>query len=124
MTSTATPRAAVRIDLGQLRVAGAAMLGAALVRPLLPGAPGIPCPLRSLTGLPCPLCGMTTSVTAAVHLRGGDALAANPAGVAAVAVAVALLALRRPPAHPVPRWAVVAAVAGAELFQLARLGLL
>jgi hypothetical protein len=70
------------------------MLGAGALLPILPGHPGIVCPLRATTGIPCPLCGMTTSVLATVHLRFEEALAANPAGIAAVAVAIALLALR------------------------------
>lgn len=84
----------VEVDARDLRVAGAVMLGAGALLPLLPDGVAVPCPLRTLTGIPCPLCGMTTSVVATVHLRLDDALAANPAGVAAVAVAVALLALR------------------------------
>jgi hypothetical protein len=71
------------------------MLGAALVLPALPGHPGLPCPLRAITGVPCPFCGMTTSVESTVHLRLGDALAANPAGLVVVAAALWLL-LRRP----------------------------
>jgi hypothetical protein len=70
------------------------MLAAAAVRPAV-GNPGVPCLLRSLTGIPCPLCGMTTSVTDTVHLHLGQALAANPMGIAAVAVAVVLLVWRR-----------------------------
>jgi len=70
------------------------MLGAAAVLPALPGEPGIPCLLRTLTGIPCPLCGMTTSVEATVHLHLGQALSANPGGVAAVVVALLLLLLR------------------------------
>jgi hypothetical protein len=86
--------ATIEVDARELRFAGAVMLGAGALLPLLPDGAGVPCPLRTLTGIPCPLCGMTTSVVATVHLRLDEALAANPAGVAAVAVAVALLALR------------------------------
>jgi len=82
------------LDPGELRTAGALMLGAGALLPILPGHPGIVCPLRATTGIPCPLCGMTTSVEATVRLDLQDALAANPAGVLAVALAVVLLALR------------------------------
>jgi Protein of unknown function (DUF2752) len=69
------------------------MLGAAVVLPALPGHPGIPCPLRTLTGVPCPLCGMTTSVEATVHLHLGQTLAANPGGIAIAVGALLLLVL-------------------------------
>ena len=112
------------VDLGQLRMAGGLMLAAALVRPLVPGEPGIPCPLRTLTGIPCPLCGMTTSVTDAVHLRWADAAAASPAGVAAVVVAVVLVVLRRPGTVALPSWSAPAAVAALWAYQLWRVPLL
>jgi putative exporter of polyketide antibiotics len=70
------------------------MLGAGALLPILPGHPGIACPLRAATGIPCPLCGMTTSVEETVRLDLQEAVAANPAGVVAVAVALALLAVR------------------------------
>jgi hypothetical protein len=82
------------LDLRELRYAGALMLGLGAVLSRLPGHEGLPCPLRTLTGVPCPLCGMTTSVEETFRLHLGDALAANPMGVAAVAVAAGLLALR------------------------------
>ena len=87
-------RGAVRLEVGELRAAGAAMLVAGAVLPFLPEGSGLPCPLRTITGVPCPLCGMTTSVQATLRLELGEALAANPAGVAAVAAAVLLLVLR------------------------------
>ena len=100
------------------------MLGAGLVLTRLPAGVGLPCPLRAITGVPCPLCGMTTSVksTLAGHL--GDAVAANPAGVLAVVVAVLLLAVRpeRIPVPPLP--VVVAAVTVMWVFELARFGVL
>lgn len=82
-------RATTHIELGDLRIAGALMLGAAAVRPLV-RSPGVPCPLRALTGVPCPLCGMTTSVTDTVWLDVPSAVAANPMGVVAVAAVIAL----------------------------------
>ena len=112
------------IDLGDLRIAGSLLLGAAAVLPVLPGPDGVPCPLRSLTGIPCPLCGMTTSVTAAVHLDPLAALTANPAGVVAVLVAVGLLLFRRRRELSFPVWMVAPALVSMEIWQLARFGLL
>jgi Protein of unknown function (DUF2752) len=82
------------LDPAELRTAGAVMLGAGALLPILPGHPGIACPLRAATGIPCPLCGMTTSVEETVRLDLQEAVAANPAGVVAVGVAVLLLVLR------------------------------
>jgi hypothetical protein len=79
------------VDAVRLRAMGAAMLGIAAVRPLLPVEPGLPCPLRTVTGVPCPLCGMTRSVTAAVHGDLARSVFLNPAGIAVVVLAVALL---------------------------------
>ena len=70
------------------------MLAAAVVLPVLPGHPGIECPLRRLTGVPCPLCGMTTSVEATVRLHLGRAFAANPGGIALTLAALVVVALR------------------------------
>ena len=110
------------VDLHDLRIAGAVMLAAATLAPVLPGPDGVPCPLRSLTGVPCPLCGMTTSVTAAVHLDPLTALAANPAGVLAVAVAIVLLVARHRRRLTVPVWALPAGLLLMWIWQLARLG--
>lgn len=81
------------------------MLGAGFLLPVLPGHPGIVCPLRAATGIPCPLCGMTTSVEETVRFDLQDALAANPAGIVAVCVAVILLVLR--PRRLLLPWAAV-----------------
>jgi hypothetical protein len=71
------------------------MLVAAVILTLRPWDVGLACPLRTLTGVPCPLCGMTTSVEAMIRLDLVGALSANPAGVPAVILAIALLV--RPP---------------------------
>ena len=84
----------VSIDATELRVAGGVMLCAGALLQALPDGAGLPCPLRTLTGIPCPLCGMTTSVEATLRLDLAEAVAANPAGIVAVAMAIALLALR------------------------------
>lgn len=116
-------RAGRVVELADLRVAGGVMLAAAFAGPVF-GAPGLPCPLRALTGIPCPLCGMTTSVTEAVHLDVASALAANPAGLVAVAVAVALLMFRRVERVRVPAVAGPAGLVAMWAFQLQRFQIL
>jgi hypothetical protein len=112
------------VDLHDLRIAGGLLLAGAALIPLVPGPNGLPCPLRSLTGIPCPLCGMTTSITAAVHLDVVAAVAANPAGVLAVLVAIGLLLFRGRREVAVPMWGAPVALILMELWQLARFGLL
>jgi Protein of unknown function (DUF2752) len=109
------------LDVRDLRTASGLVLGAALVLPALPGHPGAPCPLRTLTGVPCPLCGMTTSVEDTAHAHLGAAFAANPAGIAAVAAAAALLVLR-PASVVVSRVAMAGALAAMWAFELHRFG--
>ena len=108
------------VDHAVLRPAGGAIVLAALVLPAVPGHPGVPCPLRTMTGIPCPLCGMTTGVEAAVHGHLLTSLAANPFAVPLVAM-IALL-LVRPSLAPrrIPAWLAGAAVAAAWTFELAR----
>lgn len=110
-----------RVDARELTWLGGAMLAVAAVLPLLPGHPGLACPLRALTGVPCPLCGMTTSVEATVHLRLDDALAANPAGVVAVVVAIVLV-VRRPATVPVWLPAALLGLLAMWIFQFQRFG--
>ena len=112
------------VDLHDLRIAGGLLLGAAALASVLPGPDGVPCPLRSLIGIPCPLCGMTTSVAAAVHLDPLAALAANPAGVVAVLLAVGLVVFRGRRQLSLPVWPAPLVLALLELWQLARFGLL
>jgi hypothetical protein len=111
------------VELHDLRVAGALMLAAAAAGPFLPGPDGLPCPLRSLTGIPCPLCGLTTSVSAAVNLDPGQALAASPAGVLAVLVSIALLLFRRRRQVTVPVWFLPAGLGLMWIWQLVRFGI-
>jgi hypothetical protein len=111
------------VDLHDLRVGAGLLLAGAVLLPLLPGPDGLPCPLRSMTGIPCPLCGMTTSVTAALHLDPIAAVAANPAGVLVVLIAIGLLVFRGRRQVGVPVWSVPLALVAMELWQLARFGL-
>lgn len=88
------------------RFAGLLLLAAALLA-WAPIHPGLLCPLRATTGVPCPTCGMTTSVKACLNLDFGAAVAASPAGIAAVVLAAGLVVLR--PKRVVVPWAAVGA---------------
>jgi hypothetical protein len=100
------------------------MLGLGATLPHVAHNPGLPCPLRTVTGVPCPLCGMTTAVKAVCtgHLRAS--VSANPFGVVAVVVAVALLV--RPSARSVrvPIALFVAAALTSWIWELRRFGFL
>ena len=122
-TAPASLRAPLEADARDLRLAGGLMLGAGLLLPFLPEGAGIPCPLRTITGVPCPLCGMTTSVTETLRLDLADALAANPAGVAAVGAA-ALLIVVRPARVRVSAPLVHVTLVALWLFELHRFGFL
>jgi Protein of unknown function (DUF2752) len=113
----------IHLDPAELRLAGVAMLGAGALLPVLPGHPGLACPLRAMTGIPCPLCGMTTSVEETVRLDVNDAIAANPAGVVAVAVALLLL-VWRPARLRLPWQAVPVALLGMWAWELNRFSIL
>jgi Protein of unknown function (DUF2752) len=92
---------AIALDTADLRYAAAAGVAAGVALPLLPVHLPFACPLRTATGVPCPLCGMTTSVTETVRFDLDAALAATPAGIAAVAAALVVL-LTRPRRVSIP----------------------
>lgn len=113
----------IALDPADLRYASAAVVAAGVALPLLPAHPPLACPLRTVTGLPCPLCGMTTSVGATLRLDLEAAVAATPAGLAAVVVALVVL-LTRPHALRVPVPLPYLALAGMWLYQLHRFSFL
>jgi len=49
------------------------------------------CPFRLITGLPCPGCGLTRAWVYAAHGRWADSFAANPFGLVAAGLVVALV---------------------------------
>ena len=97
-------------DLREVRIAGAAMLGIAAVRPLIPVEFVPPCPLKTVTGIPCPMCGMTRGVTSLVHGDFAHALLMNPASYVAVALALVLLFQWRTRKVVIPVWVIVTAL--------------
>ncbi len=113
----------VALDVADLRIAGILACAASMLLPMAPGYDGIACPLRMATGLPCPLCGLTTSVRATLRLHLGDALAANPAGLAVVAGAVATLFVRRR-AIALPTSAIPLALIALWMFEMFRFNVL
>lgn len=111
-----------------LRVAAmaTAAIGAALIHRV--NDPGVLCPLRAITGIPCPLCGGTTVFIELGSGRPVQAVLANPvAFTGALALALAPLGAGRRwwALRPdVRAWVLGTALAGSELWQLVRLGLL
>lgn len=105
-------------DMREARVVGAAMLGIAAVRPLVPFEFVPPCPLRLITGVPCPMCGMTRGVTSLVHGDIAHAVFMNPASVLAVVVAILVLLRWRTKRVVVPVWLIVAVLALMWCWQL------
>ncbi|MDQ3823965.1 MAG: DUF2752 domain-containing protein [Actinomycetota bacterium] len=111
------------LDPADLRYAAASVVVAGAALPLLPVHAPIACPLRTTTGVPCPLCGMTTSVAATLRLDFGAALAATPAGIAAIVLGLAVLTLR-PRAVRLPAVLLFAALGAMWLYQLHRFAFL
>jgi hypothetical protein len=111
------------VELRDVRIAGVALLAAGAAMSASGIHPALVCPLRALTGVPCPLCGMTTSVEATLQGDPGSALAANPAGLLAVAAAVLVLVVRVP-RIVVPRVVLIGVLAGMWAFELNRYGVL
>jgi MFS superfamily sulfate permease-like transporter len=96
------------------------MLALGALLPHLPGNPGLPCPLRTVTGVPCPFCGLTTSVKAVLHGDGHGAWSANPFGLVIVTFAVLLVVRPRWQRLRVPSSLVLVAVALSWVFELHR----
>jgi hypothetical protein len=110
----------IEVDLVPFRWGGGVMLALGIALPHVPGNPGLPCPLRTVTGIPCPLCGMTTSVKAALGTHVRAALSANPFGIVAVVCAVVLLVRPGASRLRVPSALLAAGVAASWAFQLHR----
>ena len=108
------------VDLSRLRVPGVALLAAGTLAAHLPGAWGVPCPLRATTGVPCPFCGLTTSVRDVLGGRVGAAVAAAPLGIVVIAVAVLGVLGLGPTRLRIPLVALVALAAGEWAFELHR----
>ena len=106
------------VELRELRIVGAAMLGVAAVRPLIPVEFVPPCPLRTITGIPCPMCGMTRGVTALVNGDFAHALLMNPASYVVVALAILLLVQWKAKRVVIPVWLIVAVLAAMWSWQM------
>jgi hypothetical protein len=118
-------RAAARGVLGRYAVLalGAVALGAVHIR----HRPATICPFRALTGLPCPFCGGTTAASRLGHADLRGALAASPLGVAMLVSWPFAGAISLPRCWQRRRLritAIVVVLIGAELWQLARFGVL
>lgn len=110
------------LELRPLRVAGLALVPAALVLSVSPYDPVPPCPLRTLTGIPCPLCGSTRGVIAAVHGHIGHALALNPASIGVLVLALLLVAGWRVERVRIPVWVIATVFAVLWAYQLFKYG--
>jgi Protein of unknown function (DUF2752) len=104
------------------RVVGLLVALATLV-PLIPGYPGVTCPLRALTGVPCPFCGTTTSFKELVQLDLPGSLLANPVGILAIAAIISIVFTRRPHLR-VPILLLIGLPAILWLYQLHRFSIL
>lgn len=112
-------------NVRDFRLAGLVMMAAAFVIPLFAGVfPEVWCPLRSSTGVPCPFCGLTTSVTATMHLDLPAAVQANPFGIVAVIAAAGLLFVRKRTSLRIPIPVIVLGLAVSWVWQLGRYGFL
>jgi Protein of unknown function (DUF2752) len=109
----------VTLDTMILRRVILGLFSLALILPILPGYPGITCPLRAVTGIPCPFCGTTTAVGEAAHLNLAESLRTNPGPLVALAIAAVLFVLR-PARLRVPVSALIALLAAMWVVQLFR----
>ena len=110
------------VDTQPMLRAGAAIVAALAVVPLLPGHDVVSCPLRSTTGVPCPFCGMTRGVGRVLAGDVGGAVALNPGSVALVLtfVVLAVAVIARRATIRIPGWAPMLALASMWAFELAK----
>jgi len=106
------------VELRPWRLAGLALVPAALVLSVSPVNPVPPCPLRTLTGIPCPFCGATRGVIAAVHGHLGQALTFNPASLLVLVLAVLLVVGWRIERVRIPVWLITVVVALLWAYQM------
>jgi hypothetical protein len=109
----------VTLDAVALRRVILGLFSLALILPIVPGYPGLTCPLRALTGVPCPFCGTTGAVGEAARGNLLESLRTNPGPLIAVVVALALFALR-PARLRVPLVVLIALPAGMWVVELFR----
>jgi hypothetical protein len=109
----------VTLDAVALRRVILGLFSLALILPVVPGYPGITCPLRALTGVPCPFCGTTGAVGEAARFNLVESLRINPGPLIAVVVAIVLFAMR-PTRLRVPLVLLVAIPLGMWVVQLFR----
>jgi hypothetical protein len=115
-------RRIVLLDLPLVgRVVGLLVALATLI-PLVPGYPGITCPLRALTGVPCPFCGTTTSCRELLQMDIPASFLANPVGILTIA-ALFFIAFARRPHLRVPVLLLIGLPAVLWVFQLHRFAL-
>jgi hypothetical protein len=107
-----------------LRPLAAGMLVLGAVLPHLPGNPGVPCPLRTMTGVPCPFCGSTTAVKAVVNGHLHQAVSASPLGLGVALIAVVVVLRPRWVPRRMPLLPIAVAVAASWVWQLVRFGFL
>jgi hypothetical protein len=109
------------------RILAVAVVSVALAALHLPHRPRTLCLFRAVTGVPCPFCGGTTAV---VELGHGDlraALAASPLAALVAAGLPFVGAVRAPAWWSQPRvrlGALALVLAGAEIWQLVRFGVI
>ena len=116
-------RRSVELDLPIVGKMVSLLFALAALVPLIPGYPGVTCPLRALIGIPCPFCGTTTSIKELGRLDIAASLAANPVGIAAVLTVVLVFVTGRSRLR-VPTLLLIVLLLGLWIHQLHRFSLI